>query len=140
MEILETVLSVCTSLNIPPGGIEILTGLAKRFLMAQKELGLHYLPEFYLVSLSMSVTLTRVGFEHEQLSILKLLTFLVKWKTETGMYLYFSWQCSDISVIVFTALIRSLACWSHSKYDTSIFEVIQVNLLKDLFLSIVHAY
>ncbi|XP_039143794.1 protein RST1 isoform X3 [Dioscorea cayenensis subsp. rotundata] len=83
MEILETVLSVCTSLNIPPGGIEILTGLAKRFLMAQKELGLHYLPEFYLVSLSMSVTLTRVGFEHEQLSILKLLTFLVKWKTET---------------------------------------------------------
>ncbi|KAJ0962529.1 hypothetical protein J5N97_027651 [Dioscorea zingiberensis] len=83
MEILEAVLSVCTLLNAPPGGTETFIKLMTRFLVAQKELGLHYFREFSLVSLSMSVILTHVEFEHEQLSILKILTFLVKWKTET---------------------------------------------------------
>lgn len=53
-----------------------------RLLVAQKELALPYLPEFSSAAVLLSVILSQVEFEHEQLTILKLLIFLREWISE----------------------------------------------------------
>ncbi|XP_038982948.1 protein RST1 isoform X2 [Phoenix dactylifera] len=82
VELLETLLSLCTGQHKLQGKTEIILELSKRLLVSQKEIGLHYLPEFVMGTVSISIILTQVEFEHEQLSILKLLNFLIEWKTE----------------------------------------------------------
>ncbi|KAI7979836.1 Protein RST1 [Camellia lanceoleosa] len=59
--------------------------VSKCLVCVQKELGLSYIPELSTVILSLLVTLIQTELEHEQLSILKLLLFLLKWKSENGM-------------------------------------------------------
>ncbi|XP_077244249.1 ARM repeat superfamily protein isoform X2 [Tasmannia lanceolata] len=82
VELLETLLSLCTDICNPYGGSEVVIELSERLLLVQKELGLQYIPEFGSVITSLAVILTLSEFEHEQLSLLELSVFLLKWKYE----------------------------------------------------------
>ncbi|KAK4603584.1 hypothetical protein RGQ29_012198 [Quercus rubra] len=82
VELLETILSLCTCHRRHSGGNELIVELAKRLLFVQKDLGLQYVTELSSVVLSMFVILTESELEHEQLSILKIFHFLLKWKCE----------------------------------------------------------
>ena len=84
MELIENVLSLYTSPCKQSGGTEPIVELLKHMLAAQKDLSLQYIPELSSVILSLSVLLIESELEHEQLSILKFLHFLLKWKSETG--------------------------------------------------------
>ncbi|KAI8533657.1 hypothetical protein RHMOL_Rhmol10G0026200 [Rhododendron molle] len=64
------------------GGVEPVVEVWKRLVCGQKELGLSYIPELSRVTLSLFITLIQSEFERQQLSILKLLIFLFKWKSE----------------------------------------------------------
>lgn len=84
VELLENILSLCTCHRRHSGGNELIVELAKRLLFVQKDLGLQYVTELSSVVLSMFVILTESELEHEQLSILKIFHFLLKWKCENG--------------------------------------------------------
>ena len=81
VESLEALLSVFSEHHKPCRWM-FLVELLMRLLVAQKDFGLPYLPEFSLVAVSMSALLCRAEFEHEQLTILKLLFFLKQWMVE----------------------------------------------------------
>ncbi|OMO69375.1 Armadillo-type [Corchorus olitorius] len=83
VELMENVLSLHTSPHKQSGGTEPVVELLKHMLTAQKDLELQYIPELSSVILSLSVLLIESELEHEQLSILKFLHFLLKWKSET---------------------------------------------------------
>ncbi|KAM7509889.1 hypothetical protein LguiB_008764 [Lonicera macranthoides] len=80
VEMLETYFSLCTQLHKRSGGGEAVIEVSRHLLVAQKELGLSYIPELSSVILSLFISLIQSDLEHEQLSILKLLFFLLKWK------------------------------------------------------------
>ncbi|KAF6157441.1 hypothetical protein GIB67_004379 [Kingdonia uniflora] len=82
VEVLETLLSLCTNLDKQFVQKESILELSKNILAVQKELHLQYIPELSSVTTSLFIILTLAEFEHEQLSILKLSIFLLKWKRE----------------------------------------------------------
>ncbi|KAL5725459.1 hypothetical protein ACHQM5_008601 [Ranunculus cassubicifolius] len=82
LELVQTLLSLYTDIDKHFGGKEVIVELSKRLLLAQKQLGLQYIPNISLVLTSLFIILCRTEFEHEQLSIMKLSLFLLKWKTE----------------------------------------------------------
>nr|CAD1842905.1 unnamed protein product [Ananas comosus var. bracteatus] len=79
-ELLKTLLSLCSDQRKPEGVTDTSLQLSKRLLAVQKETGLQYLPEFGMVFVSISIILSQVEFEHEQLAGLKLLILLTDWK------------------------------------------------------------
>lgn len=87
---MDALLSLSGCTQIPHGDVEFIVEQSKRLLIAQKELGLLHLPEFAMIMVSIPLILTQVEFEHEYLSILKLLIFIFEWRAETGMYLFIS--------------------------------------------------
>ncbi|XWS44143.1 hypothetical protein CRYUN_Cryun15aG0019200 [Craigia yunnanensis] len=86
VELIENVLSLYTCPCKQSGGTEPIVELLKHMLAAQKDLALQYIPELSSVILSLSVLLIQSELEHEQLSILKFLHFLLKWKSETECF------------------------------------------------------
>ncbi|KAG9459403.1 hypothetical protein H6P81_003911 [Aristolochia fimbriata] len=82
--LLEVLLSLCMDLNKCAGGIEPLIELSRHLLLAQKDLGLRFIPELSAVISPLIVILTKAEFEHEQLSIVKLSISLLKWKDQCG--------------------------------------------------------
>ncbi|PPR81272.1 hypothetical protein GOBAR_AA39444 [Gossypium barbadense] len=82
VELIENVLSLYTSPCKQSDEVEPIVELLKHMLVAQKDLALHYMPELASVILSLSVLLIESDLEHQQLSILKFLHFLLKWKSE----------------------------------------------------------
>ncbi|KAF5206766.1 Rst1 [Thalictrum thalictroides] len=82
VELVETLLSFYSDLNKHFNGKEAIVELSKRLLHVQKQLGLHYFPELSSVLTSLFIILSRAEFEHEQLSIMKLSVFLLKWESE----------------------------------------------------------
>lgn len=84
MEILETVLSLCTCHHGSSGVNEPIIELGKRILFVQRDHGLQYVPELSSSVLSLFVILIQSELEHEQLSILKTFHFLLMWKFENG--------------------------------------------------------
>ncbi|KAI8028996.1 Protein RST1 [Camellia lanceoleosa] len=82
VELLETIFSLSPAHHKHSGGVEPIVEVSKCLVCVQKELGLSYIPELSTVILSLLVTLIQTELEHEQLSILKLLLFLLKWKSE----------------------------------------------------------
>ncbi|XP_010248610.1 PREDICTED: protein RST1 [Nelumbo nucifera] len=82
LEMLETLLQLCSDYCNCFGGIEPIMELSNCLFIVQKELGLRYLPEFSSVILSLFVIITWAEFEHEQLAVLKLSILLLKWKNE----------------------------------------------------------
>ncbi|KAL6960557.1 hypothetical protein U1Q18_038320 [Sarracenia purpurea var. burkii] len=81
VELLEAVFSLLPDHN-RCGGVEPIVEVSKCLVCIQKELGLSYIPDMSEMTLSLFVMLIHSDFEHEQLSILKLLIFLMKWKSE----------------------------------------------------------
>ncbi|KAG7985679.1 hypothetical protein I3843_03G038900 [Carya illinoinensis] len=84
VEMLETVLSLCTCHCGISGVNEPIVELGKRILLVQRDHGLQYVPELSSSVLSLFVILIQSELEHEQLSILKIFHFLLKWKCENG--------------------------------------------------------
>ncbi|KAG6720020.1 hypothetical protein I3842_03G037400 [Carya illinoinensis] len=84
VEMLETVLSLCTCHLGFSGVNEPIVELGKRILLVQRDHGLQYVPELSSSVLSLFVILIQSELEHEQLSILKIFHFLLKWKCENG--------------------------------------------------------
>ncbi|GAV70241.1 DUF3730 domain-containing protein [Cephalotus follicularis] len=83
LELLSAVLSLCTSSLKHSGGSEPIVALLKRLLIVQKDLGLQYMRELSSALLSLFFILIESELEHEQLSTLKFLLFLLKWKAES---------------------------------------------------------
>ncbi|KAL5572771.1 hypothetical protein UlMin_022368 [Ulmus minor] len=79
LELLETALSLC-SCHRHSSWVEPITELSKRLLFVQKDLGFQYVPNLSSAILSLFVILIQLELEHEQLSMLKLLHFLLEWK------------------------------------------------------------
>ncbi|XP_031286525.1 protein RST1-like isoform X1 [Pistacia vera] len=82
VELLGTVLSLCTSPFKHSGGIEPIVELLKHVLVAQHDLSLQYKPELSSVILCLFSILLESELEHEHLCILKLVSFLLNWKSE----------------------------------------------------------
>ncbi|KAK9113672.1 hypothetical protein Syun_020469 [Stephania yunnanensis] len=83
VELLESLLSFHTNFGRHASSKESIIKLSKQLLLVQKQLGMPYQCEFSSLLMSLFVILIRAKFEHEQLSVLKLLNFLLKWKTES---------------------------------------------------------
>ena len=90
-ELLEMVFSMCTYIYKYSSGEECIFDMSRRLIVVQAELGLKYIPEASTVMLSLFVTLNQSELEHIQLSILKLVLDLIKWKSRNGKFaqLYF---------------------------------------------------
>lgn len=84
VELLETIFSLSTDIHKHSSGMEPINKLSKHLLLEQKDMGLSYVPELSSLLLSLFLILIQSELEHEQLSTLKLITFLVKWKNDSG--------------------------------------------------------
>ena len=89
------------------GGVEPIVEVSKRLVRVQKELGLSYTPELSTVTSSLFVLLIQSEFEHDQLSILKLLIFLMKWRSENGKVTQSCFKCVFTS-FTYIALMHCL--------------------------------
>lgn len=79
MELLRAIFSFLDDL-MHFGGVENILGMARRLLVVQR-----YVPELSAVILSLFIPLMQSKVEHEQLAIMKVLLFLLEWKSETGL-------------------------------------------------------
>ncbi|KAJ0711363.1 hypothetical protein HanOQP8_Chr09g0323011 [Helianthus annuus] len=79
-ELLEMVFSLCTDIHKYSGGEECIFDMSRRLIVVQAELDLKCIPEASSVMLSLFVSLIQSELEHIQLSILKLVLDLIKWK------------------------------------------------------------
>ncbi|KAF4381599.1 hypothetical protein F8388_021227 [Cannabis sativa] len=70
------------SLELYSYWIEPITEVSRRLFSVQKELGFQYMPKLSSATLSLFIILIQSELDHEQLSVLKLLHFLFKWKHE----------------------------------------------------------
>jgi hypothetical protein len=86
VELSDAILSLLTRHHRHAGSSEPIVELVKRLFVAQKNLSLQYMPEISSTLLSLFVVLIQSDLEYEQLSLLKLLNFLLKWKSEKGMF------------------------------------------------------
>jgi len=57
-----------------------------RLLTVQKDIGLPWLPGLSSIILSLFIIIVQSELEHEQISILKLLLLILKWKYDSGMF------------------------------------------------------
>ncbi|KAK9067315.1 hypothetical protein SSX86_014641 [Deinandra increscens subsp. villosa] len=74
------VFSLCTYIHKFSGGEECIFDMTMRLIVVQAELGLNFIPEVSSVILSLFASLIQSELEHIQLSILKLVLYLIKWK------------------------------------------------------------
>ncbi|RDX62949.1 Protein RST1, partial [Mucuna pruriens] len=80
VEFLETILSLSTCLQWHPGGHEPICELLRHLLSVQKDLGLPWVPGLSSTIVSLFTIIVQSELEHEQISILKLLLLILKWK------------------------------------------------------------
>lgn len=80
VEFLETILSLSTCLQWHPGGHEPVCEPLRRLLSVQKDLGLPWVPGLSSTIVSLFTIIVQSELEHEQISILKLLLLILKWK------------------------------------------------------------
>lgn len=85
VELLETIFSLDTYLDKGSCRSEAVIEISRCLVAVQRELGLSYIPEISSVVLSLFLTLVQAEFEHKQLSIIRMLLLLFKWKDEKGM-------------------------------------------------------
>lgn len=104
MQLVDGVLFLCASPHVQTTEQESVIESSKHLLAVQKDLGLPYSRDLSLVVLSLVFMLAKSSVEHEQLSILKFLLFLLKWKTESGIFVspifYSLPSCSFCCLIV----------------------------------------
>ncbi|XP_028772347.1 protein RST1 isoform X3 [Neltuma alba] len=82
VEFLDTILSLVTCLQWHGGGNEFLFELSRRLLSVQKDHGLTWLPGLSSTMVSLWTILVQSELEHVQISILKLISTILKWKYE----------------------------------------------------------
>ncbi|XP_020572456.1 protein RST1 isoform X2 [Phalaenopsis equestris] len=105
LEVVSMLLSICAYFHRKPlGQVERVIEIARHLLLAQKELGLHYVFDFVNIVVSASVILTQVEFEHDQLSVLKLLILLMEWKTQELGTIRSSCSLNEELLIVFPVI------------------------------------
>lgn len=83
VEFINTVLSLVTCLQLD-GGNEFLFELSKRLLSVQRDHGLTWPPGLSSTMVSLWTILVQSELEHVQISILKLISTILKWKYESG--------------------------------------------------------
>ncbi|XP_019185386.1 PREDICTED: protein RST1 isoform X4 [Ipomoea nil] len=84
VELLDALFSLHNDLLKPAGSIEYILEVSRRLLVVQKELGLSFLPELSSAISFIFIILVHSELEHEQLSALKLLCFILRWKNDSG--------------------------------------------------------
>ncbi|XP_010555953.1 PREDICTED: protein RST1 [Tarenaya hassleriana] len=84
VQLVDTVLSLYTAPHVQAAEQELVIEPLKHLLTFQRDLGLPYVPELSSVVLSLVVMLAKSNAEHEELSILKFLHFLLLWKSQNG--------------------------------------------------------
>uniref|UniRef100_A0A2P2K6W6 Protein RST1 isoform X1 n=1 Tax=Rhizophora mucronata TaxID=61149 RepID=A0A2P2K6W6_RHIMU len=82
VDLSKNILSLVTCFHGCNVSVEPIVELVKRLLVMQRSLALKYIPELSSVMLSLFIVLVESELEHDQLCLLKLLTFLLKWKCE----------------------------------------------------------
>ncbi|XP_068334570.1 protein RST1 [Pyrus communis] len=80
LELLEKILLISSAGHMHSGLIEPVVEMSKNLLIAQKDIGLPYVPKLSSTMLTLFIILIQAELEHEQLSTLKLLHLLLKWK------------------------------------------------------------
>ncbi|XP_056169713.1 protein RST1 isoform X2 [Syzygium oleosum] len=84
VQLLETVLQLSIHPLKHSRWSEPAVELTKRLLLVQKDLGLRCTHELTSISLSLFTVLVQSELEHEQISVLKVILRLLKWKTDSG--------------------------------------------------------
>lgn len=85
VELLQTIFSLGTYFDKGSCRSESVIEISRRLVTVQNELGLSYMPEISSVVLSLFTILVQAEFEHRQLSVLRMLLLLFKWKGKKGM-------------------------------------------------------
>ena len=85
MELLEKILLISSAGHMHSGLIEPVVEMSKHLLITQKDIGLPYVPKVSSAMLTLFIILIQSELEHDQLSTLKLLHLLLKWKYGDGM-------------------------------------------------------
>lgn len=80
---METILSLLTYF---PGVHEPIFELSRRLLSVQKDLGLHWVSGLSSTMLSLFTILVQSEVEYEQISLMKLLLLILKWKYDKGKF------------------------------------------------------
>ncbi|XP_050223482.1 protein RST1 isoform X2 [Mercurialis annua] len=107
VELSETILSLLTHCHGHSGGTWPFVEIVKRLIVVQKDLALCYTPELSSVMLSIFAILIQSDLEHEQLSLLKLLIFLLRWKSENE-YASDSTKCTLSEEVLLTFPVINL--------------------------------
>ncbi|XP_065878265.1 protein RST1 isoform X2 [Euphorbia lathyris] len=107
VELSDIILSLLTSLYGHSADSEPIIELVKRLFLIQKDLNMCYIPELSSSVLSLFTILVHSELEHEQLSVLKLLVFLFKWKSQNE-YSFNRIKCSFSEELLFTFPVISL--------------------------------
>ncbi|RAL46892.1 hypothetical protein DM860_005171 [Cuscuta australis] len=84
VELLDAIFSLHDDLLQPAGSLEYILEISRRLLDVQKELGLSFLPELSSAIPFLIIRLVYSELEHEQLSAVKLLSFIFSWKNGSG--------------------------------------------------------
>ncbi|GAA0184312.1 hypothetical protein LIER_31600 [Lithospermum erythrorhizon] len=82
VELLEDIFSLHRDLYRYGNLVDNILRIAKHSLVVQKNLGLSFIPEYSTIKMSLFMMLIKSQLEHEQYSIAKFITFLLKWKNE----------------------------------------------------------
>ncbi|CAH8361043.1 unnamed protein product [Eruca vesicaria subsp. sativa] len=114
VQLVDTVLLLCASPHVQNTEQEDVIESLRHLLVVQKDLGLPYSRDLSLVVLSLVFMLAKSSVEHEQLSILKLLLFLLKWKSENENLSVRDAACSSVEPLLLFPIIALMSSPSKS--------------------------
>ncbi|CAA7046600.1 unnamed protein product [Microthlaspi erraticum] len=114
VQLVDAVLLLCASPNVQNTEQEPVIESLKHLLAVQKDLGLPYSRDLSLVVLSLVFMLAKSSVEHEQLSILKFLLFLLKWKCENENLSVRDAACSSVEPLLLFPIIALMSSPSKS--------------------------
>ncbi|KAJ0254105.1 Protein RST1 [Hirschfeldia incana] len=114
VQLVDTVLLLCASPHVQNTEQEAVIESLRHLLAVQKDLGLPYSRDLSLVVLSLVFMLAKSSVEHEQLSILRLLLFLLKWKSENENLSVRDAACSSVEPLLLFPIISLMSSPSKS--------------------------
>ncbi|KFK33679.1 hypothetical protein AALP_AA5G045700 [Arabis alpina] len=114
VELVEAVIFLCASPHVQTTEQEPVIESLKHLLAVQKDLGLPYSRELSLVVLSLVFMLAKSSVEHEQVSILKFLLFLLRWKCENENLSVRDAACSSVEPLLLFPIITLMSSPSKS--------------------------
>ncbi|XP_010514478.1 PREDICTED: protein RST1-like isoform X3 [Camelina sativa] len=114
VQLVDSVLLLCSSPHVQTTEQESVIESLKHLLAVQKDVGLPYSPDLSLVVLSLVFMLAKSNVEHEQLSILKFLLFLLKWKTENDNLSVKDAACSSVESLLLFPIVALMSSPSKS--------------------------